>query len=76
VWCAGESHLPHHPPPVPPGFTRHDDRPGEGRDGAAPGLYPTALRPGKDRPGRCGHGRGHRHHRVEDGFGRGDAADL
>jgi len=49
---------------------------GEGRDGAAHGLYQGAFRPGKDRPGRCRHGRGHRRHRVVGGFSRRNAADL
>jgi len=68
--------LPLHPAPEAPGFPRNHDPGGEGCDGAAPGLYPTALRPGKDCPGRCRDRRGHRHHRVEGGIGRRDAADL
>ena len=52
---ASPSLIPLHPAPESPGFPRHHDPGGEGRDGAAPGLYPAALRPGKDRPGWCRH---------------------
>ena len=44
---ASPSLIPLHPAPESPGFPRHHDPGGEGRDGAAYGLYQTAFDQGK-----------------------------